>query len=173
MKLAALSALALAAFVSAAHAQAAPAANPLDVIPDAMPFGTPYGTPITLDRANAVLAAGVAECKKRGWPMNLAVVDSGGNLVAFQRMDNAQYASIAVSQHKAEAAVSFRRETKIWENNLQSGLLYQLTLDGVIASRGGIPLIEGGKIIGAVGASGGAGAQDEVCAKAAAAVINR
>jgi uncharacterized protein GlcG (DUF336 family) len=171
MKLAALSALALAALATAAHSQAAP--NPLDVVPDAMPYSTPYGTPISLERAQAVIAAGVAECRKRGWPMNFAVVDSGANLVSFQRMDGAQIGSVAISQHKARGAVVFRRETKVWENGIQGGNVYQMTLDDVIASRGGIPLVEGGKIIGAVGVSGGAGAQDEVCAKAAAAAVNR
>jgi uncharacterized protein GlcG (DUF336 family) len=69
--------------------------------------------------------------------------------------------------------VTFRRETKAFENGVQGGLNYVLTLDGVIASRGGIPLVEDGKMIGAIGVSGGAGAQDEVCAKAGAAVINK
>ena len=169
MKTPALAAVILALAASPGLAQSA-APNPLDVIPDAMPFNTPYGAPISLEKAQAALAAGVAECKKRGWQMNLAVVDSGGNLVAFSRMDGAQLASIDIAQHKAKAAVTFRRDTKVWEANIQNGTLYQLTLDGVIASRGGIPLVEGGRIVGGVG---GSGSQDEVCAKAAAAVINR
>lgn len=68
-------------------------------------------------------------------------------------------------------AASFRRETKAFENGVQGGLVYQLTLDGVIASRGGTPLVENGKLIGAIGASGGTGSQDEVCAKAGAALV--
>jgi len=88
-------------------------------------------------------------------------------------MDGAQLASIEVSQHKARTAARYRRETKAFENGMQGGLVYQLTLDGVIGSRGGIPLVEGGKLIGAIGLSGGAGSQDEVCAKAGAAVINK
>ena len=146
--------------------------NPLDVIPDQMPFDVPYGTPITLDRAQAAIAAAVNEAKTHNWKMNVAVVDPGGNLVAFARMDGAQIASISISEHKARTAVAFRRETKTFENNVQGGLVYQLTLDGVIESRGGIPLVEGGKLIGAIGASGGAGSQDEVCAKAGAATVN-
>ena len=174
MKTRVLSALLLAAALAASQALAqTPAPNPLDVIPDAMPFNAPYGAPISLERAQAVVNAGVAECKKRGWMMNLAVVDSGGNLVAFARMDGSQLASVELAQHKARTAVNFRRDTKIFETNVQNGLVYQMTLDGMIASRGGIPLVEGGKIIGAVGASGGAGAQDEVCSKAGAALINR
>jgi glc operon protein GlcG len=156
-----------------AHAQPAPAANPLDVIPDKMPFDVPYGAPITLDRAQAAIAAAVAEATKHNWKMNVAVVDSGGNLVAFVRMDGAQLASGPIAEHKARTAVTFRRDTKIFETNVDNGLVYQLSLDGVIASRGGIPLVDSGKMIGAIGASGGAGAQDEVCAKAGAATVNK
>ncbi len=157
----------------AAHAQPAPAANPLDVIPEKMPFDVPYGAPIALDRAQAAVAAAVAEAKKHDWKMNVSVVDSGGNLVAFARMDGAQLASVAISEHKARAAVTFRRETRLFENGVQSGLVYVLSLDGIIASRGGIPLVEGGKMIGAIGVSGGTGSQDEVCSKAGAATINK
>jgi uncharacterized protein GlcG (DUF336 family) len=111
----------------------------------------------------------VAEAKKKGWKMNIAVVDSGGNLVAFQRMDGAQLASIAIAEHKARTAVMYRRESKVFENAIQSGVLYVMTLDGMIGSRGGIPLVEGGKMIGAIGCSGGTGSQDEVTCKAGAA----
>ena len=144
----------------------------LDAIPDAMPFDVPYGAPISLDRAGVVINAAVAEAKKRNWKMNVAVVDAGGNLVAFQRMDGSQLASIQIAEHKARAAATFRRETVIFENGIQkAGLNYIMTLDGAIGSRGGIPLIEGGKIIGAVGCSGGTGSQDEATCKAAAALI--
>ncbi len=104
--------------------------------------------------------------------MNVAVVDSGGNLVAFQRMDGAQTASVQISQHKARASATFRRETKVFESGIQQGgLNYLMTLDGVIASRGGIPLVEGGKLIGAIGCSGGSGSQDEVVCKVGAAAL--
>ena len=157
--------------VACAQAPAA-AANPLDVVPDKMPFDIPYGTPISLERANAAIAAAVAEARKHDWKMNVAVVDSGGNLVAFQRMDGAQVASVDVSQHKARASAKYRRETKVFENGIQlQGLNYLMTLDGVIASRGGIPLVEDGKLIGAIGCSGGAGSQDEVSCKAGVATI--
>ena len=167
-------ALALLVAISAGHAQPAPApapSNPLDTVPDKMPYDVPYGTPITLDRAQSLVAAAVAEARKHNWKMNVAVVDSGGNLVSFARMDDAQLASIAIAEHKARAAVMYRRETKLFENGIQGGMMYQLTLDGVIGSRGGIPLVEGGKLIGAIGASGGAGSQDEICAKAGAAAM--
>jgi glc operon protein GlcG len=151
----------------------APAAvNPLDAIPENMPFDVPYGAPISLDRAEVAIAAAVAEAKKHHWKLNVAVVDSGANLVAFQRMDGAQLASIAVSEHKARAAASFRRETKFYEDGIQlKQNYYALSLDGMIASRGGIPLIEGGKLVGAIGCSGGTGSQDEVACKAGAATI--
>jgi glc operon protein GlcG len=151
--------------------QQQPAANPLDVVPDKMPFDVPYGAPISLERAQAVIAAAEAEAKKHDWKMNLAVVDSGGNLVAFARMDGGQLASIAISEHKARAAATFRRETKAFEGGIQGGNTYLLSLDGVIGSRGGVPLVDGGKLIGAIGVSGGTGSQDEVCAKAGAAAL--
>ena len=154
------------------RAQQPPAANPLDAIPDKMPFDIPYGPPISLERASVIIAAAVAEARKHDWKLNVAVVDSGGNLVAFQRMDGAQLASIQIAEHKARAAVSFRRETKAFENAIQvNASNYVMTLDGVIGSRGGIPLIEGAKMIGAIGCSGGAGSQDEVACKAGVAAL--
>jgi glc operon protein GlcG len=154
------------------RAQTPPAANPLDTVPENMPFDVPYGAPISLDQAQNAIAAAIAEAKKHHWKLNVAVVDSGANLVAFQRMDGAQLASIAVAQHKARAAASFRRETRAFEDGIQlKQNYYTLTIDGVIASRGGIPLIEGGKLIGAIGCSGATGSQDEVVCKAGAATI--
>ncbi len=87
--------------------------NPLDAIPDEIPFDVPYGPPISLDRAQAIIHAAVAAAKKRNWKMNVAVADSGGNLVAFQRMDGAMLASIQIAEHKARAAATFRRPTKV------------------------------------------------------------
>ena len=151
-----------------------PTSNPLDVVPDEMPFDVPYGPPISLDRAQAIIQAAVAEAKKRNWKMNVAVADSGGNLVAFQRMDGAMLASIQIAEHKARAAATFRRPTKVFEDGIQlMHLNYLLAFDGVIASRGGIPLIDQGVIIGAIGCSGGTDSQDEVVSKAGAAIINR
>ncbi len=164
-------AFAAATLAAIAFGAAAQQPNPMDVVPDKMPNDFPYGTPIALDRAEAAISAAVAESKKRGWKLNVAVVDGGGNLVAFARMDGAQLASIAISEHKARAAATFRRETKAFEAGIQGGNNYLITLDGVIGSRGGIPLLEGGKLIGAIGCSGGTGSQDEVVCKAGAATI--
>ena len=164
----------LAAGSGRAAEPAAPAANPLDVIPDHMPFNAPYGAPISLQRAQAVVQAAITEANRRGWQLNIAVVDSGANLVSFARMDGAQLASIAICEHKARVAVTYRRPTKTFEDAVQkSDLNYVLTLDDIIASRGGIPLIEGGKIIGAIGCSGGTGSQDEAVCSAAAATIGK
>ena len=106
--------------------------------------------------------------------MDIAVVDFGANLVAFLRMDGALLGSIAVAQHKARAAVKYRRPTKAFETRVQkSDLKDFLSLDDVVASRGGIPLIEDGKIVGAIGCSSGTGSQDEAICTAAAALINK
>ena len=146
--------------------------NPLDAIPEEMPFDVPYGPAISLDRAEAVIHAAVAEARKRNWKMNVAVADSGGNLVAFERMDGAMLASIQIAIHKARAAATFRRPTKVFEVGVNMmHLNYLLAFDGVIASRGGIPLIQEGKLIGAIGCSGGSDSQDELVSNAGAAVI--
>ncbi|MEA2754128.1 MAG: glc operon protein GlcG [Aliidongia sp.] len=150
---------------------AAPA-NPLDTVPEKMPFSQPYGAPIALARAQALVQAAIAEATKHGWAMNIAVVDSGANLVAFGRMDAAQLASISISEHKARTAAKFRRPTKVFEGGIQGGNNYMLSLDDVVASRGGIPLIEDGKLIGGIGCSGGTGSQDEVVCTAALNALN-
>jgi glc operon protein GlcG len=159
--------------IGAASAQQ-PAPPSLDTIPEKMPFATPYGPPITAQRAQAAVAAAEAEATKRGWAMNIAVYDSGANLVTFLRMDGAQLASIVIAEHKARAAAKYRRPTKAFEDGIQKlGFNYILTLDDVIASRGGIPLIEDGKIIGAIGCSGGTGSQDEAVCMVGAATVNK
>ena len=150
------------------------ASNPLDVVPDEMPFDVPYGLPISLTRAQAVIQAAVAEATRRNWKMNVSVVDSGGNLVAFQRMDGAMLASIQIAEHKARAAATFRRPTRVFEDGINlMHLNYLLAFDGVIASRGGIPLIDQGAIIGAIGCSGGTDSQDEIVSEAGEAIINQ
>jgi glc operon protein GlcG len=184
MKSRTLTVLALAAglFIAgqamAQPAPAAPAAPPappdLNAIPDKMPFNIPFGAAITMDKAQAAIQAAMAEATKRGWALNVAVVDPNGDLVAFGRMDGAQLASVSISQHKARVAARYRRPTKAFEDGVQKfGFNYLLTLDDVIASRGGIPLIDGGKIIGAIGCSGGTGSQDEAVCTAGASTINK
>jgi len=150
-----------------------PAPSPLDNVPEKMPFNVPYGAPISLAKAQAAVQAAIAEATKHEWPLNVAVVDSGGNLVTFARMDGAQLGSIAISEHKARAAAKYRRPTHAFEDAMQKGYVYVGTLDDVIASRGGIPLVEDGKLIGAIGCSGATGSQDEVVCTAGAATVNK
>jgi uncharacterized protein GlcG (DUF336 family) len=172
-----LATLVLLAAVAPGKAQqqpAAPAPYPLDNVPEKMPFNTPYGAPITAQRAEGVVQAAVEEANKRGWPLNIAVVDSGGNLVVFHRMDGAQLGSIPIAEHKARVAVKYRRPTHVFEDAVQKNdYKFILSLDDIIASRGGIPLVEDGKLIGAIGCSGGTGSQDEVVCTAGAGVINK
>jgi len=159
---------------SACAQQPAQPAYPLDAVPDKMPFAIPYGPPIGLASAQAAIAAAQAEAERRGWPLNIAVVDSGANLVAFARMDGAQLASVAIAEQKARASASYRRPTRIFEEAVQkSDYKFVLSLPGAIASRGGIPLIDDGKLIGAIGCSGGTGSQDEIVCMAGAATINK
>lgn len=138
--------------------------NPNDTVPEAS-NPPAYGAPINLETAKKAAAAAIAESKKRNWnTMCVAVVDTHGDLVYFERLDNCQYASVAISQHKARTAARYRRPTLVFETLLGKGpyFSYLTTLDDVIASRGGNPLIVDGKVIGAIGASGGSGSQDDV-----------
>lgn len=140
--------------------------------PDTIPFDIPYGPTIPLDVAKRLLVIAETEAKKHDWKMNIAVVDTHGELLAFERMDGAQYASIGVSQNKARTSARFRRETRVFYNQLETGHAYVNTLDArLVASPGGFPIIEGGKIVGAIGCSGGTGEQDASVCKAAADTI--
>jgi glc operon protein GlcG len=140
--------------------------------PEQMPFNIPYGTPITLERAKQLVAAAEAEGNKRGWKMNIAVVDTHGDLVHFSRMDGAQLASITIAQGKARTAARYRRESRVFFNAYETGHPYVGTLDPtLIASPGGFPLIEGGKLVGAIGCSGGTGDQDAVICKVGADMV--
>jgi glc operon protein GlcG len=140
--------------------------------PDATPFDIPYGLSIGLERAKQVMAAAEAEAKKRNWKMNIAVVDTNGELVHFSRMEGAQIASGTISVGKARTAARYRRESRLFYNAYETGHPYVSTLDPtLVASPGGFPLVEGGKLIGAVGCSGGTGDQDAVICKAGAEVV--
>jgi glc operon protein GlcG len=172
-----LAACALAALSSQALAQtAAPATPPAPPsaggTPDAMPFDIPYGVSIGLEKAKQVMAAAEAEAKKRNWKMNIAVVDTNGELVHFSRMEGAQIASGPISVGKARTAARFRRESRVFYNAYETGHPYIGTLDpGLVASAGGFPLVEGGKLIGAVGCSGGTGDQDALICKVGADLV--
>ena len=147
--------------------------NPNEAIPDTM-NPMPYGEPITLENAKKVVAAAQAEMQKRNWKgMCLSVVGPSGDLVYFEKDDLCQYASVTISQHKARTAARYRRPTVVFERLLGKGpfFSYLPTLDDVIASRGGNLIVVGGKIIGAIGASGGTGSQDDVISLAGAAAL--
>ena len=142
--------------------------NPNEVVPDQM-APPPYGNPINNETAKKVAAGAVAELKKRNWSgMCISVVDPHGELVYFERDDNCQFASISISQHKARTSARYRRPTLAFERLIGRGAFfnYLTTLDDVVASRGGNPLVVGGKIVGAIGVSGGTGSQDDVISQA-------
>ena len=130
----------------------------------------PYGPNIGLEAAKKVAAAAAREAGKLKINICTAVVDTGGNLVYFERFDVVQWGSVDVAIHKAKASVMYKRPTLALENAVKANIHY-LTLDGISAIEGGVPIIENGKIIGAVGVSGGSAAQDGQCAKAGAAMI--
>ena len=147
--------------------------NPNEKVPEKMTF-LPYGETINLATAKKVADAAVAEATKRGWDMCVAVVGPSGDLVYFEKMDGCQFASIRISQAKARAAARFRRPTLVFERLMGKGefFAYLPTLGGSFTgSRGGNPLVIGGKIIGAIGASNGTGSQDDTISLAGAAAL--
>jgi uncharacterized protein GlcG (DUF336 family) len=166
-------ALASSSTLAQAPAPATPPAQPsAGGTPEKMPFDIPYGQSIGLERAKQVMAAAEAEAKKRNWKMNIAVVDTNGELVHFSRMEGAQIASGSISIGKARTAARFRRESRAFYNAFETGHSYVATLDPtLVASPGGFPLVEGGKLIGAVGCSGGTGDQDAAVCKVGAEVV--
>lgn len=159
---------------TAAFAQVPPdPANPNETVAEAA-SAPPYGEPINTENAKKVAAAAIAEAVKRNWNVFcVAVVGPTGDLVYFEKQDNCQHASTTISQHKARTAARYRRPTVVFERLSGRGPFfnYLSTLDDVIMSRGGNPIIVGGKIVGAVGVSGGSGAQDDVVSLAGQAAL--
>jgi glc operon protein GlcG len=137
------------------------------------PPNVPYGISITADAAKKVAAAAIAEARKNNWAMAVAVVDTGGYLVYFERMPDTQLGSVEVSIEKAKSAALFRRPTKSFQDTVAAGGegLRILRLTGAVPVEGGIPIVVDGKLIGAVGASGGSSDQDGRTAQAAAAAM--
>jgi glc operon protein GlcG len=133
----------------------------------------PYGAAVSLENARKVAAPAIAEAEKNHWNMAVAIVDTGGNLVYYEKMDNTQLASATVAIEKARCAAMFKRPTKAFQDTVAAGGdgLRVLSLKGVVASEGGIPLVMDGKIVGAIGVSGGTSPQDGQCAKAGADVL--
>lgn len=141
---------------------AAPAA-----VPDKMPFDIPYGMPISMEMAKKAVEASLADAQKRGWKMAISVVSPSGDLTYYLKMDDTQLASALIAPKKARAAARFRRETKTFFDAMESGHPFVATLDpDVTGSPGGIPIVIGGKLIGAMGCSGGTGQQDALVCQA-------
>jgi glc operon protein GlcG len=128
----------------------------------------PYGPAITLEQAKEVVAGAEAEAQRNNWPVVIAIVDTGGNLVMLQRLDNAQFGSLEVARQKAWSAAAFRRPTKVFEEGLAGGGagLRILSLAGATPLEGGIPIAVDGQIVGAIGVSGVTSQQDAQIAQA-------
>ncbi len=127
----------------------------------------PYGAPVTLEQAKKIMAGAEAEAKKNSWPMVIVILDSGGQMVMLQRLDNAQWGSVDVAREKARAAVAFRRPTKVFQDLIaQGGANLRLLSLGYSVLEGGVPIIVDGKVIGAVGVSGATSQQDAQTAQA-------
>ena len=139
----------------------------------ATPQTMSYGPSITVDTAKKIAAPAIAEAKKNQWNMAVAIVDIAGDLVYFERMDDTQVGSVGVAQAKARSAARFKRPTKAFQDALAAGGegLRILALEGAVPVEGGVPLVVGGKIVGAIGASGGTSQQDGVVAGAGAAAL--
>ena len=123
----------------------------------------PYGAGISLDAAKRVMTAADAEARAKGWAVAIAIVDAGGHLVLFQKMDQTNLGAVAVAQRKAETAALFRRATKVFEDVATStpGGMRLLSLGPeLVAVEGGVPLLEGGAVVGAIGVSGMQSGQD-------------
>lgn len=131
----------------------------------------PYAAPIGVDVARRAAAAAIAEGKKNGWTVAAAVVDSGGALVYFERIDGTQYGSSDVAVAKARSAAAFKRPTKAFEDAVAGGRTAILALPGAMPLEGGIPIVVGDKIVGAIGVSGATSQQDGVCAQAGVSAV--
>ena len=120
-----------------------------------------YGPFITLEQAKMVMAGAEAEAKKNNWPVVIVILDSGGNLVMLQRLDNAQWGSVDIAKEKARSAVALRRPTKVFQDLIaQGGANLRLLTIGYSVLEGGIPIVRDGKIIGSIGVSGVTSQQD-------------
>ena len=135
--------------------------------------GQSYGPPITLEQARKAMAAAEAEARKNNWNMVIAIVDSGGHLVLLQRMDGTQFAGSKIAQDKAWSAAAYKRPGKAFQDRLAKGgdELRILRLYGASPIDGGDPIVVDGKLIGAIGVSGGSGEQDGQVSKAGAGAL--
>ena len=135
----------------------------------AAPPSTPYGAPIDMATAKKAMAAAEAEATKNNWGVAIAILDSGANLVMLQRLDNAQLSSVRIAEQKARTAAEFRRPTKVFEDAVAGGGIGLRVLTfGASVAEGGVPIVSGGKVIGAIGVSGVQSHQDAQVAQAGA-----
>jgi uncharacterized protein GlcG (DUF336 family) len=132
-----------------------------------------YGPMVGVETARKVADAAIAEGKKNGWHVAAAVVDTAGDLVFFERMDNTQAGSTIVAQEKARTAARFKRPSKAFEDAVAGGRQVILSLPGVTPIEGGVPLLIEGKIVGAIGVSGATSPQDAQCAQAGADTLGK
>jgi glc operon protein GlcG len=132
-----------------------------------------YGPPISLEQARRVMAAAEAEVKRNNWTMAIAIVDSGGHLVLFQRTDGTQFAGSKIAEDKAWSAAAYKRPGKVFQDRLAKGgeEMRILFLRGVSAADGGDPIVVDGRVIGGIGVSGGSGEQDGAVSKAGAGAL--
>jgi uncharacterized protein GlcG (DUF336 family) len=132
-----------------------------------------YGTDITADTAKKVAAPALEEARQNQWTMAVAIVDTHGELVYFERMDGTQFGSVDVAVAKARSAARFKRPTKAFQDVLAAGGdgLRLLGMHGAVPVEGGVPLMSDGKLIGAIGMSGGTSAQDGQAAAAGVAAL--
>jgi len=131
----------------------------------------PYGPNIKLTAAKQVAAAAALEATRMKVNVVIAIVDAGANLLYLERFDIVQYGSVDVAIHKAKCSVAYKRPTKVFEEAINAGRLALLTLDGICTIEGGVPIIEDGKIVGAIGVSGGTAQEDGRIAGAGAQAI--
>ncbi len=142
--------------------------------PAAGPKLPPYGRSITIAEAKKVAQAALAPAYASGWTMVLAVVDPGGHLVYLEKMDETQVGSVEIAISKARSAALFKRPTKMFQDRLARGGdgLLVLRLNGAVPVEGGLPVLVDGKLVGALGVSGGSSAEDEACAEAGAQALS-
>jgi uncharacterized protein GlcG (DUF336 family) len=129
---------------------------------------------LTLDAASRMAAAAEAEARRNNWAVAIAVVDDGGHLVLFRRLDGAKLVAIDIAVRKARTAVFFQGETKGLEEEVtKGGRTALLPIADVMPLEGGVPLVVEGVVVGAIGVSGVTGAQDAQCALAGARTLVR
>jgi glc operon protein GlcG len=131
----------------------------------------PYGTPVTLEQAKKIASAAIEESRKQNWRMAVAVVDNHGFLKYYEMMDDTQTASAQIAIDKAKSAAMYRRPTKVFEDLVNKGAVRLMALPGAVPVEGGLPIMSGGRVIGAIGVSGMTSEQDGLAAAAGLKVL--